>query len=136
MSNGLTQQQMATILGVDIDDYLLVAFTHPDTTSEQYQLVGSRFNKLIGLPYDAMDLHQVSVDSLANSKVVAGIISHMKAQANRGFFGSTEYFTDELDVEFIDRNKKEIKLYFKHRGYKIHLDKIIDDIVYCVSVTW
>lgn len=32
MSNGLTQQQMATILGVDIDDYLLVAFTHPDTT--------------------------------------------------------------------------------------------------------
>lgn len=85
---------------------------------------------------DAKKMHQVSVDSLANSKVVAGIIGHIKSQANRGFFGGTEYFTDELDVEFIDRNKKEIKLYFKHRGYKIHLDKIIDDIVYCVSVTW
>jgi len=85
---------------------------------------------------DAKKMHQVSVDGLANSKVVAGIINHMKAQANRGFFDGTKYFTDELDVEFIDRNKKEIKLYFKHKGYKIHLDKIIDDRVYCVSVTW
>lgn len=56
---------------------------------------------------DAKKMHQVSVDSLANSKVVAGIIGHIKSQANRGFFGGTEYFTDELDVEFIDRNKKD-----------------------------
>lgn len=47
MSNGLTQQQMATILGLDIDDYLLVAFTHPDTTSEQYWLVSSKFDRLL-----------------------------------------------------------------------------------------
>jgi len=136
MSNGLTQQQMATILGVDIDDYLLVAFNHPDTTSEQYRLVSNKFDRLTELIHDAMDLHQVSVDGLANSKVVAGIISRIKSQANRGFFDGTEYFTDGLDIEFIDRNKKEIKLYFKHKGYKIHLDKIIDDRVYCVSVTW
>lgn len=67
---------------------------------------------------------------------MSGIISHIKSQANRGFFDGTNYFTDEIDVEFIDRNKKEIKLYFKHRGYKIRLDKLIDDGVYCVSVTW
>lgn len=84
---------------------------------------------------DAKKMHQVSVDSLANSKVVAGIIGHIKSQANRGFFGGTEYFTDELDVNLLIEIKK-IKLYFKHKGYKIHLDKIIDDRVYCASVTW
>jgi len=47
------------------------------------------------------------VDSLANSKVVTDIISHMKAQANRGFFNSESCFTDELDVNFIDRNKRD-----------------------------
>jgi len=57
MSNGLTQQQMATILAVDIDDYLLVVFTHPDTTSEQYWLVSSKFDRLTELIHDTMDLH-------------------------------------------------------------------------------
>ena len=42
----LTQSQMAKMLGIDLNAYLLVTFNHPKVTAEDYQLVQERYNEL------------------------------------------------------------------------------------------